>query len=155
MKKLISMIAVAAVCVAGLFAVDFGAFPKGTWKDAKWNANWEFGADSLKLKDSNTDELIFDFAGKMSNFRLTPSTEGISISFKCAETERAYKFTKPATGDTSIIMEIDPDWTTENYKVTMPFQAPDVKGDAEKAANEAANAAADAASNALNSAFGN
>ena len=122
MKKLISLIVVSAVCLAGLFAVDFGDFPKGTWKDANWDANWDFGVDSLKLKDSNTNKVIFDFAGKMDNFKLTPSAKGLTVSFDCKETQRSYKFTKPATLDTSIEMEIDPEWTSSKYKVTMPIQ---------------------------------
>ena len=122
MKKLISVLVVAFVFAAGMFAVDFGDFPKGTWKDAKWNANWEFGVDSLKLKDATTNEVIFDFAGKMDNFKLTPSAKGLSVSFDCSETQRSYKFTKPATLDTSIEMEIQPEWTSTKYNVTMPIQ---------------------------------
>ena len=105
-----------------MFAVDFGAFPKGTWQDSKWDANWVFGVDSLQLVDSNSGDVIFDFEGKMKNFKILPSAEGVSIAFDCPETQRSYKFTKPATLDTSIEMEITPEWTTSVYKVKMPFK---------------------------------
>lgn len=122
MKKLLCAIAVAAVSAAGIFAADFGAFPTGTWQDSKWNANWEFGVGSLKLKDANTNEVLFDFDGKMEDFKVEPSISGLSVSFKCEETHREYKFTKPTSMETSIDMEIHPDWTSDAYKVTMPFQ---------------------------------
>lgn len=122
MKKLVSLLLVSVFCVAGMFAVDFGAFPKGTWQDSKWDADWVFGVGSLQLVDSNSGDVIFDFEGKMKNFKLLPSTDGVSISFDCPETQRSYKFTKPATLDTSIEMEIDPEWTDEDYKVKMSFK---------------------------------
>ena len=51
----------------------------------------------------------------------TPSKEGLVLSFSCAETERAYKFIKPITLSTDLEMEIDPEWTDEDYKVTIKF----------------------------------
>ena len=122
MKKFISILVVAVLFGAGLFAVDLGSFPKGTWQDSKWNADWVFAVDGIQLRDSNTNDLIFDFARKIENFKVTPSTAGVSVSFTCAETERSYKFTKPTSLDTNITMEIQPEWTSENYKVSLPMK---------------------------------
>ena len=41
MKKILGIAAVMALTVAGSFALDLGDI-KGTWKDAKWDANWTF-----------------------------------------------------------------------------------------------------------------
>ena len=65
MKKLVSLLLVSVFCVAGMFAVDFGAFPKGTWQDSNWDADWVFGVGSLQLVDSNSGDVIFDFEGKI------------------------------------------------------------------------------------------
>lgn len=122
MKKLISFLLVSAFCLAGIFALDLGEFPSGTWEDTNWNADWVFSADKIELKDSTTGELIFDFSGKMKNFKVFPSATGITLSFDCEETERSYKFTKSITMNTNLLMEIDPAWTDENYIIEIPFR---------------------------------
>lgn len=122
MKKLISFLLVSAFCLAGIFSLDLASFPSGTWEDRNWNADWVFSVDKIELKDSTTGELIFDFGGKMENFKILPSTEGITLSFDCAETERSYKFTKSSLSNTNIVMEIDPNWTDEVYKIELPFK---------------------------------
>ena len=58
----------------------------------------------------------------MENFKILPSTEGITLSFDCAETERSYKFTKSSLANTNVVMEIDPNWTDEVYKIELPFK---------------------------------
>lgn len=123
MKKVFIVLLLTTVCLSGVFAFNLGDFPKGTWTDTKWNADWEFGIDTIQLKDSTTGKLIFAFTDdKISNFKISPSTDGLTISFSCTATNRSYTFTKPMTLDTSIVMEIDPTWTNQNYKVTMPFK---------------------------------
>lgn len=123
MRKFIIVLLLASVFISGSFAIDLGDFPKGTWTDANWNAEWVFGLENIQLKDAGTGAVIFDFTeDKLTNFKLSPSTSGLIVSFTCKETERSYSFTKPMSLDTNIIMEINPDWTTENYKVTMPLK---------------------------------
>ena len=44
MKKLFAVLFVAAVMVAGLFAEEF---PKGTWTDPNYDAEWVIGLDII------------------------------------------------------------------------------------------------------------
>ena len=60
MKKLILMV-VLAVMATGLFALDLGGI-KGTWQDAKWDADWTFSADGhIVLSLTSTGEKITRF----------------------------------------------------------------------------------------------
>ncbi|MCM1320878.1 MAG: hypothetical protein NC041_01725 [Bacteroides sp.] len=123
MKKIVAVLLLVSLCAAGMFAVDLGDFPKGTWTDEKWNAEWVFGLDSIQLFDAKTGDLVFDFAkDKLSDFKLTPSTSGLRLSFRCDETHRSYAFVKPVSFDTSIDLEVLPDWADSAYKVTMPLK---------------------------------
>lgn len=120
MKKFLAILFVLAVCVTGVFAADT-EFPTGTWIDENWDAKWVFAKDKVELFDGKGD-LVYTFTKDNTvDFKLTPSKEGLILSFSCAETERAYKFIKPITLSTDLEMEIDPDWTDEDYKVTIKF----------------------------------
>ena len=89
-----------AVMATGLFALDLGGI-KGTWQDPKWDADWTFSADGhIVLSLSSTGEKIFDFK----------------------ETERAYKFTKGVSLSTDLDMVINPDWTDEDYNVSIKLK---------------------------------
>ena len=121
MKKFLAVLFVLAICVTGVFAADTD-FPTGTWVDAKWDASWVFSTDKVELFDKD-GELVFIFTqNNTKDFKLTPSKDGLVLSFYCAETERGYKFTKPLTLSTDLEMEINPDWTDEDYKVTIKFK---------------------------------
>ncbi len=90
-----------------------GAFPEGKSVDTNWNAKWVFEADNnVKLYDSESGALIYDFAGKQKDLK----AEGNKLSFRCDETQRFYTFVR--NGDT-IEMDIDRDWTDEEYHITM------------------------------------
>ncbi|MBR5672677.1 MAG: hypothetical protein IKX02_04475 [Spirochaetales bacterium] len=90
-----------------------GAFPEGKSVDTNWNAKWVFEADNnVKLYDSETGALIYDFAGKQKDLK----AEGNKLSFRCDETQRFYVFERK--GDV-IEMDIDRDWTDEEYHITM------------------------------------
>ena len=120
MKKFLAILFVLAVCVTGVFAADT-EFPTGTWIDENWDAKWVFAKDKVELFDGKGD-LVYTFTKDNTvDFKLTPSKEGLILSFSCAETERAYKFIKPITLSTDLEMEIDPEWTDEDYKVTIKF----------------------------------
>jgi hypothetical protein len=97
-------------------------FPAGKWLDANWDALWVFFADgSVKLYDSKSGDLIYDFNGKTKDLKLEPAGTGLKLSFRCDETERFYTFEKALEG-TDMELDIDRDWTDEAYHVLMPLQ---------------------------------
>lgn len=122
MKKILAFGAF-ALLAAGAFALDLGDI-KGTWQDSNWNANWTFGADGkITLSDSVSGNTIYTFDdSNVQNFKLDAGTSGVSVSFSCKDTERAYKFTKPLTLNSDLDMHIDPEWTTKDYDVKIKFQ---------------------------------
>lgn len=123
MKKILAVAAVMALAVAGTFALDLGDI-KGTWKDSKWDANWTFSADGkIILTKASSGETVFTFDdNNVQNFKLDAGTSGVSVLFKCSETERAYKFTKPLTLSADLDMTVNPDWTDTDYNTTIKFQ---------------------------------
>jgi hypothetical protein len=124
MKKLLSVLLFSVFCITGMFALDFSEL-KGKWLDSNWDANWVFGIGTLKLEDAKTGEKIFDFTKYIfSNGKIesTENKDGITLIFSCPETERTYKFTKLVNLDTSITMEIDPEWTDKNYSVDLKLK---------------------------------
>ena len=122
MKKLFIMV-ILAVMATGLFALDLGGI-KGTWKDAKWDADWTFSADGhIVLSLSSTGETIYDFNDStIQDFKVDAGTKGVTISFYCKDTERAYKFTKGVSLSSDLDMVINPDWTNEDYAVSIKLK---------------------------------
>lgn len=123
MKKILAVAAVMALAVAGTFALDLGDI-KGTWKDSKWDANWNFSADGkIILSKASSGEEVFTFTdNNVKNFKLNASASGVSVSFRCDETERSYKFTKPLSLNADLDMTVNPDWTDTDYDTTIKFQ---------------------------------
>jgi len=122
MKKICLVLAVFFLMSSFVFSesIDLGKFPKGKWLDKNWNAIWEFGADNIRLLDTNGSE-IFNFKDKISNFKIDIGVSEAKVSFTSTEAERKYVFTKGVT-DLDLVMDIDPDWTDEDYRVTMELQ---------------------------------
>ena len=122
MKKIYLVLAVFVLMSSFVFSesIDLGKFPKGKWLDKNWNAIWEFGADNIRLLDTNGSE-IFNFKDKISDFKIDIGVSEAKISFTSTEAERKYVFTKGVT-DLDLVMDIDPDWTDEDYRVTMEMQ---------------------------------
>lgn len=122
MKKILAFGALALIS-AGAFAFDLGEI-KGTWQDSKWNANWTFEADGkITLSDSVSGNEIFTFDdSNVQDFKLNAGKSGVSVSFSCKETGRAYKFTKPLTLNSDLDMHIEPNWTSESYDVKIKYQ---------------------------------
>lgn len=56
-----------------------------------------------------------------SNFKIDIGVSEAKVSFTSTEAERKYVFTKGVT-DLDLVMDIDPDWTDEDYRVTMELQ---------------------------------
>lgn len=97
-------------------------FPTGKWLDANWNAVWEFGINKkIRILDSETGKVVYDFEGKISDFEINPAGLGLALSFKCHAAKREYVFTKEITG-TDLQMSIVRKWTPESYIISMPFQ---------------------------------
>lgn len=115
MKKLLAFAAVAVIATS-LFALDLGGI-KGTWQDKKWDADWTFSADGkIVLTKTSTGEEVYTFKeGTIQNFKVNAGTSGVTISFDCKETERSYSFRKGLTLDADLDMEINPEWTDEDY----------------------------------------
>ena len=123
MKKILALAAVALVGLVSAFSLDLGDV-KGTWKDSNWDANWTFSAEGkIVLTKASSGEEVFTFTdANIQNFKLTPSTSGVSISFDCKDTERSYKFTKPLSLDADLDLHIDPQWTDKDYDTSIKFQ---------------------------------
>lgn len=118
MKKLLAVLFVAAIMAVGVFAEDV-KIPTGSFIDSMWNAEWVIGVDTIELKDATSGELIYSFTkDKRADEKLEVTTEGPVWSFYCAETARKYYFSRPISlgFDTGMYLEIDPDWTSEDYK---------------------------------------
>ena len=127
MKKLFAVLFVAAVMSVGLFAQlkkDI-ELPTGSFIDKQYNAEWVIGVDLIELKDASTGKLIYSFTkDKRENEQSGVTDEGAVWSFYCAATYRKYYFIKPYSLalQKHIQLEIDPDWTTNNYKVQLDFK---------------------------------
>ena len=123
MKKILALAAVALVGLVSAFSLDLGDV-KGTWKDSNWDANWTFSAEGkIVLTKASSGEEVFTFTdANIQNFKLTPGTSGVSISFDCKDTERSYKFTKPLSLDADLDLHIDPQWTDKDYDTSIKFQ---------------------------------
>ena len=123
MKKIFAIAASLVMGTAGMFALDLKDI-QGTWQDSNWDANWTFNADGkIVLTKASSGETVFTFDdSNVQNFKISPRTSGLSISFDCEETERSYKFTKPITLNADLDMHIDPKWTSEGYDVKIKFQ---------------------------------
>ena len=99
-------------------------FPTGTWTDSNWNADWVMDVAKVHLYDSVSGELIYTFTkDNTENFKFVPSKDGVSLTFTCKETHRSYKITKPLTLDKDLQLFINPDWTDEDYNVTLKFKS--------------------------------
>ena len=122
MKKLIAF-AIAAVMTAGLFALDLGGI-KGTWQDAKWDADWTFSADGkIVLTLASTGEEIYTFKdGTVQNFKVNADTSGVSISFDCKDTQRSYSFKKGLSLNSDLDMVVNPEWTATDYETVIKFK---------------------------------
>ncbi len=122
MKKLLSLIAVGFVFLTSTFALDLGDV-KGTWKDTNWDAKWTFSADGKILLTDKNGDTVYTFTDEnVKDYKLDVNTSGVSISFYCKDTQRAYKFTKPITLNADLDMHINPDWTSEDYDVKINWQ---------------------------------
>lgn len=121
MKKILMMVLFASAVTGFVSAegFDFGEFPLGKWMDSNYDAIWEFQSNNLRIVSSNGD-VYYDFDGKtITKFKLAPTTEGITLSFYCEETEKNYKFIK-GLSNVSLNMEIVKD-SGLHYGIALPI----------------------------------
>lgn len=100
MKKNIAFAVSAFVLATTVFAgsINLGDFPIGNWKDANYDAIWEFSSGNIRIT-SPDGKVYCDFSQKTVNdFQVGASTEGPTISFSSPDTGRSYKFIKSLTG---------------------------------------------------------
>jgi hypothetical protein len=121
MKKLIVVLVLlfAATVVFGQ-SIQLGRFPAAKFLDSNYDAIWEFTANNIRILDSNTGELYYDFSGMTQDFAV--SVEGMTpvIKFACADAGRSYTFKANLSTD-EVAMEIDRSGLPR-YTVTMKKQ---------------------------------
>jgi hypothetical protein len=121
MKKLI-IVLVLLLAATALFAqsVELGAFPVGKWLDANYDAIWEFSSNNIRILDSKTGDVAWDFSGKIQDFKVIADGRQTGVSFGCSDAGRVYYF-KTALPGTDLVMDIDRDGKPK-YTVTMKKQ---------------------------------
>ena len=105
MKKLI-IVLVLLLAAAALFGQDMGKFPAGKWLDPNWDAIWEFSGGGVKITDSKTGELYFDFGGKLQG--LKASLDGMKpvVTFSSSDTGKTYSFKySPSSNDVELTID--------------------------------------------------
>ena len=90
MKKIIIVLIFLFVATA-LFAnpINLGNFPVGRWLDPNYDAIWDFSTNNIRILDSNSGAVLWDFSTKTINdFRVFMSGAQPGISFACPEAGR-------------------------------------------------------------------
>jgi len=108
MKKIIIvLILLFAATVIFANPINLGNFPVGRWLDSNYDAIWDFSTNNIRILDSNSGAVLWDFSTKTVNdFRVFMSGTNPGISFSCPEAGRTYRFTiAPSTA--VITMTID------------------------------------------------
>jgi hypothetical protein len=126
MKKLIAVAFVLLVAMSvSADPIDIGAFPVGRWLDPNYNAIWDFSMGNIRILDSRSGAVVYDFSQKtVQEFSVFIEANAPGITFSCPESERKYRFMKPIVGN-EVVMTIDrtlymPDFPI--YTITMQKQ---------------------------------
>lgn len=122
--------AVGAVGAVGQVAADNGASGtiQGTWYDSKYDCLWVLNVDStakglVELRDANGG-LIYKFTrNNVQNFKLGAASDGVTVSFDCAEKNRQYKFTKPISGAKDLKLHVYNTEYNETHDATITFRS--------------------------------
>jgi hypothetical protein len=119
-KLLLILVLVVSASFIHAQGIELGDFPIGKWLDANWDAVWEFNSNNIRILDTEGG-VYYDFNGKtIKNFKITPSTSGLKLSFRCDETGKDYEFVKPLTNlDLEMIIDTD---SGLHYETDLPKQ---------------------------------
>ena len=110
MKKLI-IVLVLLLAATALFAqkIDLGDFPSGKWLDPNYDAIWEISTNNIRILDSKTGDLLWDFSTKTINgLKPINVSRHAGLTFVCPEAERTYKISENLP-DTDLTLVIDRD----------------------------------------------
>lgn len=108
MKKFV-IVLVFMFAATALFAnpIQLGSFPIGRWLDSNYDAIWEFSTNNIRILDSKSGVVLWDFSTKtIEGFRATISGTSPVILFSCPEAGRSYRFTI-SLSDGNVTMQID------------------------------------------------
>jgi hypothetical protein len=120
MKKLVVATFMLLFSISLFADIDVGEFTWGEWLDPNYNAIWSIRNSNVRILDLEGG-VYYNFDGKtIRNLSVTPTTEGLAVSFFVDETQKAYTLIQPLTGR-DIILRIERDGF-DDYEVTMPFQ---------------------------------
>jgi len=122
MKKLI-IVLVLLLAATALFgqSIKIGAFPPGKWLDGKYDAIWEFSTSNIRILDSKTGDVAWDFAGKtIQGLNVNEAGRSTTMTFTCPDAGRSYSF-KASGAEGDVVMEIERDGLPK-YTVTMKKQ---------------------------------
>lgn len=102
--------------------IDTSQIPTGKWYDAKWDAMWQIeNGGNFKLYKAG--ELVFDFSDKAQDMKINGSlSSGVTVSFKCEETQLSYSFRKDVSLSTDLELIVDNKSTGEHYVTKIKFQ---------------------------------
>ena len=119
-KSIIILVLLFAATVVFAQSIQLGQFPVGKWLDPNWDAIWEFSSTNIRILNSNTGDVYYEFAGKIQNFKVFVDGTQPGISFSCPDTEKAYSFKANLT-NSNVTMDIDRD-NKPKYTVAMKKQ---------------------------------
>jgi hypothetical protein len=101
--------------------INLGNFPAGKWLDSNYDAIWELSSNNLRILDSNSGNVYWDFSDlTIQNFKVGVDGLNPVISFSCPEAGRSYSFkATPADGSLTLTIERS---DQPKYTVTMKKQ---------------------------------
>lgn len=154
MKKLVALVAVAIIGLAGAFAFSLSDLPaaaQGTWVDSNYNANWILGGGdgegvTLKIADAKSGKVFYTFKeSNMEDLEGSVGLNGVTITWKSSKFGKSYKLVKGYT-DKDWKLTIVRDWDPEPYEdQTLEFVGAGVESDVGGAVDSAVNGALDSA----------
>jgi hypothetical protein len=92
MKKLIVVLILLFAATTVFAQVQIPAANVGKWLDPNYDAVWDFATNGVRILNP-AGAVLYDFAGKITNFNVTVDGINPVISFRCDDAGRSYRFT--------------------------------------------------------------